>query len=623
MEGLDQGPNGPIPRIVVDQFGYTPTSKKVAVLRTPLEGYNAELTSEYIPGPTLSLIDADTGNSVLTAAPAPWRSGAMDAASGDRTWSFDFSRITQEGRYFVADAENGLRSPEFEIAEGVYRPVLRAALRTFLYQRAGQVKSAATAGEEWQDGPSHVGPGQDTEARSWLAKEDPATARDLHGGWYDAGDYNRYSSWHADYLVTLLRVYAEHPDLVGDDLAIPESGNGVSDLLDEIAWGLEWLKRMQEPDGAVLCVLGVATGSPPSSATGPSFYGPATTNASLKAASAFAYAATVLASSGDDRLRGQASDLKRRALTAWAWAQANPSVSYFNNDDSLQAGSSGLAAGQQEVDDKGRNYSRFEAAVYLYELTNRPELRQLIDAQYATVIPTGSASQWTVGQQETLLHYAQLPNATASVAREIERNYLEVVETGEQFLPAIESQSDPYESPIREYTWGSNHSKAAMGRMFSLAETSALGTEQLQRRARAAGEGYLHYLHGVNPLGLVYLTNMASAGAEQSARTLFHSWFAEGSPWDEVGGSGPGPAPGFLVGGPNPSYSPDACCPDGCGGGDAGSLCALPLRPPLQQPATKAYLQFNQGWPVNSWEVTENSNKYQVQYLLLLASFVG
>ncbi len=62
-------------------------------------------------------------------------------------------------------------------------------------------------------------------------------------------------------------------------------------------------------------------------------------------------------------------------------------------------------------------------------------------------------------------------------------------------------------------------------------------------KADSAAMGYLHYIHGVNPLGLVYLTNMKSAGAEHFATTMFHTWFAHGTPWSEVSGAMPGPHP--------------------------------------------------------------------------------
>ena len=69
-----------------------------------------------------------------------------------------------------------------------------------------------------------------------------------------------------------------------------------------------------------------------------------------------------------------------------------------------------------------------------------------------------------------------------------------------------------------------------------------------------AGAAYLHYLHGVNPLGKVYLSNMARIGAENSVDQFFHSWFADGSARGTASATRTyGPPPGFLVGGPNTS----------------------------------------------------------------------
>jgi len=45
------------------------------------------------------------------------------------------------------------------------------------------------------------------------------------------------------------------------------------------------------------------------------------------------------------------------------------------------------------------------------------------------------------------------------------------------------------------------------------------------------------------------------------------------------------------------------------------------LSPPLAQPPLKSYLQFNDPWPANSWEITEPSLNYQSYYIRLLAAF--
>jgi hypothetical protein len=124
---------------------------------------------------------------------------------------------------------------------------------------------------------------------------------------------------------------------------------------------------------------------------------------------------------------------------------------------------------------------------------------------------------------------------------------------------------------------------------------------------------YVHYLHGVNPLSLVYLSNMGGYGATSSVTRFFHTWFAHGSKWDAR------TPPGFLTGGPNPGYSWDACCPGACRGASCGP--AQPS-PPTGQPPQKAYKDFNDGWPLDSWSVTEPDLGYQAQYVRLLAKLV-
>ena len=74
----------------------------------------------------------------------------------------------------------------------------------------------------------------------------------MSGGWHDAGDYGRYVSPGATAVADLLLAWEDFgPSLGRDDLGIPESGNGVPDLLDEIRYELEWMLKMQAQDGSV------------------------------------------------------------------------------------------------------------------------------------------------------------------------------------------------------------------------------------------------------------------------------------------------------------------------------------------------------------------------------------
>ena len=602
LDSSGPAPVGSAVNVVVDQFGYLPAAEKIAVVRSPEIGFDR---APFTPGQTYALVDARSGARVLEGPLAPWNGGAVDSSSGDRAWWFDFSTVTAAGEYYVADLATGVRSARFRIAGDVYRPVLVQAVRAFYYQRDGAAKDAAHAGAAWADGVAHP-----QDARCGLYA-DGSSPRDLRGGWFDAGDLNRYTSWAASDVIELLRAYVESPGAFGDDTNIPESGNGVPDLLDEVKWELDWMTRMQQSDGGVLSVASHVGASPPSSDTSPCKYGPATAAASLAAAAAFAYAAIVLDSARGVRAvyPGYATDLAGRAPRAWAWAAANPAAVFRN------AGV--LAGGEQEVDDDGRARRKLQAAVMLFELTGDSKYRAVVDAGYkASLSPFDPFHDESI---ETMLEYTRAHGATPALVEDVRAT----VRRDEQAaLAHLRTHPDPYLAYLHDYTWGSNQVKASQGNLFADVSFFGIDATSSDEATRAAAR-YAHYLHGLNPLGLVYLSNMDGVGATRSVTRFFHMWFAHGSKWDAVGVSQYGPPPGFLVGGPNPSYSWASCCPRGCGSRANDAACgAAPLSPPAGQPPQKSYRDFNDGWPLNSWSESEPDVAYQARYVRLLARFV-
>ncbi|MGC4065518.1 MAG: glycoside hydrolase family 9 protein [Polyangiaceae bacterium] len=607
--------------IVVDQFGYRPNSEKIAVVRDPQTGFDASLA--FTPGANYALVDVASGATVFSGKASPWNGGTTHAQSGDKAYWFDFSTVTQEGTYYVLDVDKNVRSPEFRIANDVYVNVLRHAVRTFFYQRAGQAKQPPYADAAWADAASHVGSLQDHQARRYDAKSDASTERDVWGGWYDAGDYNKYTSWTANYVVEMLQAYEENPAAFGDDFGLPESSNGIPDILDEARFGLEYLERLQNSNGSVLSIVGESHASPPSSAKGQSLYGTPNTSGTLAAAAAFASGARHFAKFTTGDMQTFATALGERAKLAFAWAEANPSVVFRNND--AAAGTNGLGSGQQEVDDAGRTMYRLKAAVQLFATTGETSYRNIVDLLYAqtTFVKSTFVYPFEVDRQDALLYYADLPGATAAVKNEIRTKYRTSVLNGNDNAPAHSTSRDPYLAYMKDYVWGSNATKSNQGNLFWAMVTHAIEPTEDATMKRDA-ERYVHYLHGTNPLGLVFLSNMGQAGAEHSVSAFYHTWFAEGSTqWSRVGVSTYGPPPGFLTGGPNPSYSLDGCCPSNCGSAANNAKCdATAVTPPLGQPAMKSYRDFNANWPQNSWSVTENSCGYQIAYIRLLSKFV-
>ena len=593
------------PKIVVDQFGYLPELEKRAVIRDPQQGYDAR--ESFQPGSRYAVVDTRTGQTVFEGRPVVWNDGQVDHVSGDRVWWFDFTSVTKPGQYVVRDVERRAESFKFEISHSVYKPVLKAAFKTFYLQRAGFEKRPPFAPPGISDRASHLGPGQDGQARLHSRKDDRATERDLRGGWYDAGDYNKYTNWTANYIISLLHAYDENPSIWTDDFGIPESGNGVPDILDEVKWGLDWLSRMQNRDGSVLSIVGLDGGSPPSSARGPSHYGPPNTSAALTSAGAFALAAKIYGKNAP--ARGQANIYAQRAQLAWEWAQSNPNVVFRNNEGA----SEGLGAGQQEVDDKGRRQKGLLAASYLFALTGERGYAQKAEQLYSQLKPIDPfyTNAFEADLTFTLAYLARQPRLPSRFRDRILSDFKSHVARADNGLKASRERRDPYSAHTQELTWGSNSFKARKGSIFTQAILNRVGGASDLEYKNAASH-YLHYLHGVNPLGKSYLTAMESCGAENPVRRFYHSWF-------------PGnkrPAPGFLVGGPNPSYERDSCCNSSCGRtGDR--LCRAPvLSPPSGQPPAKSYTDFNDGWPLNSWQVTENSNGYQTAYVRLLSKFV-
>ncbi len=600
----------PTPFIVIDQFGYLPAMPKVAVIRSPETGFDSGWT--FAPGAVYQVVDIKTGAVVYEGKPDIWKGGAIDIASGDHVWHFDFSAVTVPGRYVIRDKQAAYDSYSFDIAPNVYRPVLKAAVRMLYYQRADFAKDAKYAGAAWADGLDHMGKGQDGEARLFSRPNDASTARDLHGGWFDAGDYNKYTAWTASYVISLLGTYAEKPQIWTDDFDIPESGNGVPDLLDEVKWGLDWLVRMQNDDGSVLSVMGVASGSPPSAAKGPSFYGPASTSATYGAAGAYAYGAKIYGAF--PQFSAYAAELKAHAIKAFAWAQAHPDVTFYNNDP--RDHSEGLAAGQQEPDAYGRGMKALTAAIYLYDLTGDAAYRAYVDAHYRDnkLLHTGVMRDADYPDTAPILYYASLPGATPAVAADIKQAFA----TGYETTGWAAGTGDPYMAQVSGYWWGSNGIKSDAGNVFADQARYGLSRHSAGEAMNRAA-GYIHYLDGVNPLGKVYLSNMKTYGASNSVDRFYHTWYSHGSPlWDSVKLSKYGPAPGYLVGGANPHYTWAKGCPA------LNAKCGTaPPSPPVGEPDEKAYADFNDNWPIDSWEVTEDSEGYQVPFIRLLARFVN
>ncbi|MBY0426006.1 MAG: glycoside hydrolase family 9 protein, partial [Cytophagales bacterium] len=222
--------------IRLNQIGFYPKAPKTAVTRGNPSG------SQFF----VKTIDLAT--TVFTGT-----------IGGAATWNYsnesvrvlNFSPLTTSGTY-VLEVPGVGTSYSFRIAEGVHTVVNKAAMKAFYFNRASTAIDAAFGGAYARaaghpDNTIIVLPSASSGAR-------PAgTILSSPKGWYDAGDYNSYVVNSGISTYTLLSAYEQFKTYYDTlNLNIPESGNTLPDILDEIKWNLDWMLTMQDPnDGGV------------------------------------------------------------------------------------------------------------------------------------------------------------------------------------------------------------------------------------------------------------------------------------------------------------------------------------------------------------------------------------
>ncbi len=598
------------PFIKIDQFGYFCESKKVAVIADPQIGFNA--AQAFTPGNTFEVRAWDTDKLMYSGAVSPWKGGQLHNQSGDRGWWFDFSEVNEPGTYYIFDPQNQVGSYAFRIGSDVYDEVLKVAVRTYFYQRVNYIKEAKYVGNNWADAASYEGPNQDRFATSRFDKGNPATAKDVHGGWYDAGDPNKYTTFAFDPMMQLMTAYRLNPNTFTDDYNIPESGNGIADLLDEVKYELDWLKRMQDGTGTNGFFLKVGVDNynevtPPSTDTRPRYYLPECTSSTISGMGMFALAAIVYQALPDAEMKAYGADLLERAEAAWARAKVTTNnFSTFQtecDDQDIKAGDADMPGTEQ--------FERaVTSAIYLFEATGKAAYKEFVEQNYTTVRPY-SESYWSPYRMATsyaLLYYSQLPGVSASVSQNIlaQKSNSNSVFSVDQY----QSEADLYRAFMEDwaYHWGSNSVRSNVGNINLDFNTFGLNPSNESLYTEVA-EQHLHWLHGVNPLSIVMLSNMYDFGADSSVNEFYHFWFSDGSEFDNAKTSPKGPAPGYLTGGPNASYTESR------------------INPPYNQPPQKSYKDWNGSWNGTfteaSWEITENSITYQGPYILFLSRLIS
>jgi len=520
--------------IKLDTFGYRPGDKKIAIVTNRDPGTEVEIRDKN--GAVKATLHAgQISYKGLDGVVSP-----PSGPSGDTVWWVDFTAFKTPGTYHLYIPAWGEKSYEFKIADDVYDEVVRTALKTFYHYRCSTPRGTGHAGP-WSDSLS-CHPGHKTVAHA--PGEPDLGKKDLSGGWHLGGHWVGPGAWS---VYDLVAAHEQHPGVFRDgDLNIPEFANGFPDILDEARWELDWLLKMQLPDGSLLSrVFNDFTGclGPPSADRSTYYYYKPKVDETSQAVAGLARAARVFLAAGD---AAYAAKLKTAAMAAWSWLLSQTTT---------------------------HGVYKVWAAAEIYRLDQtQTAARAYVDAHYVY-------QHWMRETVDTAFTYIETPGATAATVKSMKASIGADVDW-------IFSNDDLYRSGMHagHYHWGSNGVKVQHAlRLLGAARVGATGSHTAQQCKDHALDFY-HYLHGKNALRMTYLSNMAAVGGDHSVFQVVDEWFAGCSTYARAQfvGKPPqvnepaypyvaadsqvsmlGPLPGLLVGGPNSAYTGSSSPPSG------------------------------------------------------------
>jgi len=497
--------------IQVDQVGYLPGGAKWAVVS---DGTAA----------SFAVIDEATGNEAwrgALTAPQRWEPAQETVRLAD------FSALQRPGRYHLK-VDGQPPSAPFAIASDAYAALNAAAIKAYYYNRAGIALDVAHAGA-WARPAGHPDDHVRVHASAAGPGRPEGTIIAAPKGWYDAGDYNKYVVNSGISVYTLLAAYEQFPAwFQAQRLNIPESGNGLPDVLDEVLWNLDWMLAMQDPaDGGVYHKLtdkafdGVVL---PHAATGERYVVQKTTAAALDFAAVMAQASRVLAGFESQR-PGLSARTLAAARHAWQWARAHPAVPYRQPAD--------IHTGGYDDDRLADEFAWAAAELYI---STRDDAfwHAMPQAPLKADVP-GWGSVGTLAWISLAQHRAQLTPAADRAL--IER---QLGDLASRLMRQWQASPDRVAMQAEDFNWGSNSN--ALNQALVLIQGYRLGGD---RRELDAAQSALDFVLGRNPTGYSMVTGFG-------LRSPLH-------PHHRPSGARPDlpPVPGFLVGGPHPGRGDD------------------------------------------------------------------
>lgn len=490
-------------QVFINQAGYLPALPKI---------FYASVSAD-----SFYIIETSTEN--IKHRDELYFSTANDPATGLTLYSGDFSNLETIGNYFIL-LSNGDSSLSFPIAQTVYDDVYKKSLKGYYFQRCGTALLQPFAGVYYHSA-CHPGDG------FYHSSTGQSGFRPTTGGWHDAGDYGKYVVNSGITVGTLLLAYESFPEKFGqDNLNIPESGNGVPDLLDEVRYELEWLLKMQNENGGVYFKIAKEQFESfimPQNDSGIRYIHVLSSTATGNFAAMMARAAR-LYHSIDSTFSNKCLNA---ATLAWSFLVSNPTIvptGGFKNPTGTVTG---------EYGDTNDSDERLWAAAELYETTGLSDYHNYFITNYTLGGIISGAMSWNKVKNLALLTYLKSSQTGASqTAKNQIKNSL--VSYANTLLSRASTNGFGVTINPGEYYWGCNSDvlNKALLLIYAYEQTNNNSYFQIALMQ-------LNYILGTNAHNISFITGVGT-------NSVMHPHHRP-----SVADGVVNPVPGLLAGGPD------------------------------------------------------------------------
>ncbi|EWH11041.1 glycoside hydrolase family 9 domain-containing protein [Catenovulum agarivorans DS-2] len=499
-----QQPADEVAAVLYNQIGYQANMAKLIYLQA-----NNALT--------VDVVDRNNQQSViskLTSEAQFW------PHAGKNFVELDLTELSQVGEYQIVIDGEVLAS--FRVANDVYTRATKIIAQGFYFNRASHEISFEYGGK-FNRAAGHMDQQVKIHHSAASAHRPEGTVVPSPKGWYDAGDYNKYTVNSAISMYTMLRAYLKHPSFFQQlKLNIPEQFNSTADILDELFWQLDWFLTMQDPnDGGVyhkVTTLNFSGKIMPEAGLEPRYMIAKSIGASLDFAATTAYFARHLQDIDAERAKLCA----QAAEQAYKWAKANPDKIYVQPDD-VKTGAY-VVTGDDYSDEwfwaAAELALTFDAKDYWQDLTQLQAIEMSVptwsDVQglgWISLAEEANAQQWQYKAQQKLKALAEHMSIMANQS-------------------AIKVSLGVFDD---DFVWGSNGNMANHIMVLDAAKAYVADPASLNRLIATN----LDYIFGTNPTGYSFVSGLGS----QTPMHLHHRVSEADDVLD--------PVPGLVAGGPH------------------------------------------------------------------------